>query len=199
MRTRLPSRFARLVPGFCNHQKGVAAVEFALIAPMLLVLYLGATDLTQALAIDRKLTQVSATVSDLISQRTGITRAQVHDYFRVGSTIMQPFDFERLRLRLTIVEVGSDVARVTGATARNWTIEAANGQNFALPDDMIDLAEGRYAVIASAGYEYTPLFFTVFNASIGLEKQSIHVARRDVSNFQFAMTPEDQEMVENGG
>lgn len=168
-----------------HNQKGIAAVEFALIVPVLMLTYLGATDVTQGLAIDRKLGQVASTVSDLVAQEDGITSAQVHSFFESGLAIMRPFDFERTKLRITIVEVDGGAAEVTGATARNWEIEASNGQNYELPADMRALADGRYLVVANASYDYSPLFGTVFNGTISLEQRSIHVTRKDVENFGF--------------
>lgn len=176
---------------FLRNQRGIAAVEFALIVPVLMIAYLGASDLTQALAIDRKLSQVASTVSDLVAQQKTITRAEAQGFFQSGNAIMRPFDFDRMRLRLTIVEVDGGTAQVTGATMRNWTVEARNGNSFELPDDVIDLSEGRYAVVATAAYDYQPMFGTVFNASVPLEKRSIHIVRQDVVNFGFPLNPAD--------
>ena len=183
------SRFAKTVFGplrrIASNQKGIAAVEFALIVPVLMLTYLGATDVTQGLAIDRKLGQLASTVSDLVAQEDGITSAQVHAFFESGQAIMRPFDFERTKLRLTIVEVDSSSAEVTAATARNWEIEARNGQSYDLPADMRALADGNYLVVANARYDYSPLFGTVFNGTISLEQRSVHVTRKDVENFGF--------------
>lgn len=181
-----------------SDQKGIAAVEFALIAPMLLVAYLGATDLTQALAIDRKLTQISATVADLVAQEDEITRSEVHGFFEAGKAIMRPFPFERTGLRLTIVEVDGSRSDVTGATALNWTIEAGNGDRYALDDEVMILADDRYAVVASATYSYEPLFGNVFSAIFNLEQRAVSVVRKDVEDFGFEMSEDDRGLVEPG-
>ncbi|WP_417583971.1 TadE/TadG family type IV pilus assembly protein [Pelagibacterium sp.] len=167
------------------NRKGMAAVEFALIVPVLLVSYLGATDVTQGLAIDRKLGQVASTVSDLVAQEDTITRDQVHGFFESGLAIMRPFDFESTKLRLTIIEVDGGSTEVTGATARNWNIEARNGQSYDLPNDMIALSEGRYVVVADVSYDFVPMFGTVFNGTVSLEQRSLHVTRKDVEDFGF--------------
>lgn len=167
-------------------QKGIAAVEFALIVPVLMLTYLGATDVTQGLAIDRKLGQVASTVSDLVAQEDGITSDQVHAFFESGIAIMRPFDFERTKLRLTIIEVEGGSTTVTGATARNWEIEASNGETYELPSNMEALADGRYVVVAEASYDYTPLFGTVFDSTLSLQQRSLHTTRKDVVDFGFS-------------
>lgn len=168
-----------------RNQKGIAAVEFALIVPILLLSYLGATDVTQGLAIDRKLGQVASTVSDLVAQEGSITRDEVHAFFQSGIAIMRPFDFENTKLRLTIVEVNGSSTEVTGATARNWEIDASNGETYELPSDLLTLSDERYVVVAEVSYDYSPMFGTVFNSTVPLGQRSLHVTRKDVSEFGF--------------
>jgi Flp pilus assembly protein TadG len=170
---------------FFRNRRGIAAVEFALIVPVLMLSYLGATDVTQGLAVDRKLGQVASTVSDLVAQEDSITRDQVHAFFQSGIAIMRPFDFERTKLRLTIVEVDDGSTEVTGATARNWEIEASNGQSYDLPNDLLALSDDRYVVVADVSYDYAPMFGTVFNNTVSLEQRSTHVTRKDVDDFGF--------------
>lgn len=178
MTMRQPRHFAQ----FLSNQAGIAAVEFALIVPIMLLTYLGATDLTQALAIDRKLGQVASTVSDLVAQEETITEAQVQAFFDAGIAIMRPFDFDKTKLRLTIVKVEDSSATVTGATGHNWTIELTNGDDFTLADDMLALSDGRYVVVANAAYDYKPTFSTIFDATMGLEQRSMHLVRHEVGD-----------------
>ena len=166
-----------------QNQKGIAAVEFALIVPVLMLSYLGATDVTQGLAIDRKLGQVASTVSDLVAQEDSITSEQVQAFFQSGMAIMRPFDFESTKLRLTIVEVNGSSTEVTGATARNWQIEASNGQSYDLPIGMVTLSDGRYVVVAEVSYDYAPLFGTVFDGTVALEQRSLNVTRKRLASL----------------
>ncbi|WP_158541544.1 TadE/TadG family type IV pilus assembly protein [Pelagibacterium lacus] len=167
-----------------RNQAGIAAVEFALIAPLMLLTYLGATDLTQAIAIDRKLGQVASTVSDLVAQEAApISQQKAQSYFNAGLAIMRPFDFDSTELRVVVVPVNAAGApgNVTHATSSNWTGGAVAG----LEDDVYNLAAGRYAVIATARYDYTPMFATVFNATMTLEQRSVHMVRRDLDTFSI--------------
>lgn len=184
-------RRERTTPGgmnrFLGDETGIAAVEFALMIPFLLLAYLGATDITQALAIDRKLSQVSATVSDLVAQEEEITRAEVEAFFQAGIAIMRPFEFESTKLQLTIVEVDGSSTEVTGAAQHNWEIEARNGDDYTLSNEMIDLAEGRFLVVATASYDYQPMFAAFSVPAMGLEQRAINIVRHDVDEFGFPM------------
>ena len=59
----------RLTPlcRFMGDRRGVSAVEFALIAPIMVAMYLGAAELTQVLTLDRKVTSAANAVADLVA------------------------------------------------------------------------------------------------------------------------------------
>lgn len=176
---------------FSSDQSGIAIVEFAVVAPLLLFAYLAATDLTQALAIDRKLGALATTVSDLAAQENTLSSGRVEAFFDAAQVIMRPFAAGQTGIQLTVVKVDGTTTQVTGVAARNWDVAAEHGNSFALPDNLRQLADGRYVVIASAQYHYQPLFGTVFNATTTLEQRSFHVVRQDVEDFGFgyAMAP----------
>ncbi len=67
---------------FLKAESGVAAVETALILPLLLIMYIGMIDLTNLVSENRKLTQATAAVASVISQSvTNITKADIEDTF----------------------------------------------------------------------------------------------------------------------
>ena len=175
---RAPSNKPNRTRRFLGNQTGIAAVEFALIAPILLLLYLGATDITQALAIDRKLGTFASTVSDLVAQESEISAAKVAGLSDAGIAIMRPFETANTDLRLTVFDLTGGTPNVTC----DWATAAAPAAG-GLPDEMLTLAAGQYVVLATARYEYQPMFATIFNASMPLEQRSFHIVRQDVSNF----------------
>ena len=50
----------RGIRGLRYNEQGISAVEFALIAPLLIILYLGAIELSLLMEVDRRVTQTSA-------------------------------------------------------------------------------------------------------------------------------------------
>lgn len=79
---------------FKKDSKGVAAVEFALIAPILLLLFIGTIEVSSMVAVDRKISRTSSAIADLIAQggfTAGNTEAEMRAIFGMADRIMYPY------------------------------------------------------------------------------------------------------------
>ncbi len=88
-------------------KKGVAAVEFALILPLMLVLYIGTAEITTALMANRKMTIVARALSDLVAQEdstSGITNATLNNIFGAATAIMSPFNTASLKMTISSIK-----------------------------------------------------------------------------------------------
>jgi hypothetical protein len=86
---------------YLNAQSGVAAIEFAFILPVMMILYLGMMDLTTLVVNNRKVTTVASAVADLISQnRTKVLKAQVDDYMLVANLIVNPMPADGVTVKV---------------------------------------------------------------------------------------------------
>lgn len=92
--TRLSNRFG-------TDRRGVSAVEFALIAPVLILAYLGTVQATLALSADRKVTGAANAIADLVAQNDAVDNAALTDIFAAGRALVMPFAGERLQMRVT--------------------------------------------------------------------------------------------------
>src|SRR5437773_8643944 len=79
------------VRGLLNDRSGLAAVEFAFVFPMMVVMYFGVVELSSAIAVDRKATQVVRTLSDLTSQMATVTDADLISFGQTAKAIMTPY------------------------------------------------------------------------------------------------------------
>ena len=68
---------ARFIRGFRADRRGVSAVEFALIAPVLIVFYFGIAELTQAMMASRRASHVASSIGDLVAQEQSVTNAEM--------------------------------------------------------------------------------------------------------------------------
>jgi Flp pilus assembly protein TadG len=139
-----------------NDARGVAAVEFALIAPLLLLLYFGVVELTQAAMTEQRAAHAASTVADLVAQDQSITSARVSDVFSVGGTLMYPYPTSTLKLR-----VSSLTADASGAVTVAWSQASgmtalAKGASVTVPANVI--SAGGSAIMGESRYTYTSVF-----------------------------------------
>jgi len=99
---RLP--LARLI----GDRRGVSAVEFALIAPVMVAMYLGSAELTQVLTLDRKITSVANAIADLVAQDDFVTDNELDDIMAAGDAILAPYPTDPLSVRITSVRMDED-------------------------------------------------------------------------------------------
>src|SRR5688572_12199773 len=62
---------------FRRSEQGVTLIEFALIFPIMLLLFIGLVEFGEAFSVNRKISNAASTVSDLISQERSVTNAEL--------------------------------------------------------------------------------------------------------------------------
>jgi Flp pilus assembly protein TadG len=87
----LADAFIRKIFRLRDDVAGVSAVEFAILLPIMLLLFVGGTQWTEAITIKRKVQLVARTIGDLVSQDTGINDAEMAGIFSASSAVIQPF------------------------------------------------------------------------------------------------------------
>src|SRR5450631_3747969 len=70
---------------------GIAATEFAVIVPIMLVMFFGTVEFSTGVAVDRKVTLVARTLSDLTSQSTSVGDTDMTNFFAASGAIMTPY------------------------------------------------------------------------------------------------------------
>ncbi|MFX8036093.1 TadE/TadG family type IV pilus assembly protein, partial [Acinetobacter baumannii] len=81
-------------------EQGVSALEFALIAPVLVLIYFGVGELCEAMMAQRRAQHAASAIGDLATQSQSLAASDVSDIFAAASTIMTPFPTTTLKLRL---------------------------------------------------------------------------------------------------
>lgn len=155
------SRQPRSVPGsalarFWRDRRGVSAVEFALIAPVLIVLYCGLAEMTQAMMAERRLSNIASAIGDLVAQGTQTGPTKMADIFTIGSTIMAPFP--ATNLKMCVVSVVSDAS---GKDTVAWSKPSVSGMtNCPAKDAVVTdvptsvLPASQSVIMAKASYTY---------------------------------------------
>ena len=154
---------------------GNATIDFALVLPIMLVLFIGVVEATNVLRLDRKVVAAAQTTADLVSQRREVTDAQLNDILTAAELILEPF--AAAAHSVGIVGVRYDDA--TGDPTIDWT-KSKNGG--AAPDALtqaVGLGEpGDGVIVVRVAYSYTPLFFDFIMGPTTIEEVAVLRPRR---------------------
>lgn len=148
-------KLRHLLAGFHKEAKGVAALEFALIAPILLLLFLGTLEISLAIAVDRKISRISSAVADLITQSQTLSSQEIEDIMDIADNIMFPYD-DVPRIVVTGIEIKSGAAKVVWSQARNGGVVKTVGSNYTVPETI--KTDGTFLVAATVDTTHKPAF-----------------------------------------
>ena len=140
-----------LIRRWAGDERGVSAIEFAMLAPVLILFYMGMTEFCQGFMAQKRMGHVSAMVADLISQEETVTPATIDDIFDIGGLIMKPFPTATLQQRVSSVSRSSGSATVDWSRGDGMTARAV-GSTMPLPADLIE--DGESLVVAEVTYDY---------------------------------------------
>lgn len=117
-------------------QTGIAAVEFAIIAPVMILLYVGIIDVTRGVIASRKLNLLSRTISDLVSQQPTtlpVPISKLSTILSSATAIMQPYPITSLNLTVSAVSIqqmaGSKTPKCCDVVV-NWSFTQAGDKKY---------------------------------------------------------------------
>ena len=140
-----------LIRRLTGDERGVSAIEFAMLAPVLIAFYMGMTEFCQGFMAQKRMGHVSATVADLVAQEETVSAATVDDIFAVGGLIMKPFPTTTLHQRVSSVTRTAGVAKVDWSRGSGMTARGATS-TMTLPADLV--GEGESVIVAEVTYDY---------------------------------------------
>jgi Flp pilus assembly protein TadG len=154
----LVRNFVHPLQRLARDERGISAVEFAMLLPLMVTLYLGAVEISQGIAADRKVTLTTRTVADLVSQVSTINNADMTNSLNAASAVMAPFASSNLKVTVSSVNIDAQgkatvawsdtlngTARATGSTV---TLPAA----LAVANSSLIWSEVQYAYKPTIGY-----------------------------------------------
>lgn len=148
-------RSARDLPG---DTRGIAAIEFAMIVPLMLVLFFGTVEFSSGVAVDRKVTLMARTLSDLTSQQdTKIIDSTFTNIFNASTGIMTPYSATPLKSTITelYIDPTTKAARVQwskGDAPRRAGSTVAIPAALAVGDTYLIYSEVSYLYVPAVGY-----------------------------------------------
>jgi Flp pilus assembly protein TadG len=158
----------RAVSRLLSDRKGLSGVEFALILPIIITILAASEDLGQALMVDRRMNQIAATASDIVSQQSNWSGTSLDGILTGTATIIQPFSTSKLTILVAVVNVDSSLnATVSWSRGYNTTALTAGAASPVTLSSTI-LQSGVQMIVSKATYSLTTPFAALLKPVTGL-------------------------------
>lgn len=166
--SRLASRLAEQQRRLARNDAGLAALEFALVAPVMVAMLLGMSELTVGVNTDRKLALASRTMADLTGRATSTTTSDMAAVFTAGSIVMQPYSSAAAKFVVSSILVTTSGTTTTGTVG--WSCANATGvakrtvgSTYPVPASFKTASS---FILVEATMAYTPMFGGQFTGGI---------------------------------
>jgi Flp pilus assembly protein TadG len=158
-------------------RRGLAAVEFALLLPMMVALFCVVMEMGNFLTVQRKVVQATQNAADLLTQEKTLGNANFDDVTQALRVILRPFPDASLAYRVTSVVYNA----TSGAAAVGW--QKSYGTLGSAPVGPTSTAAGlglpgESSLVVNLSYVYTPLFPQIAPSSITIGETAIARPRR---------------------
>jgi Flp pilus assembly protein TadG len=176
----LRHRLARLFAAFRADRHGTSALEFALLLPVMLTLYVAGTEISNAIAIDRKVTITARTVTDLVSRASYISTADMSDILAASAAVIAPYLPNYLTVTVSEIYIDNNGnATVWGFSCSYQGTPLTIGQSVTLPSQLV--VNNSYLIWGQAQYSYTPPIAYVISGTLNLNDQIFMAPRMSSS------------------
>ena len=177
MPTKATNPIQRGLRRFGRDRRGVAAVEFALVLPVMLTFYFGVAEVANALMVNRKVTALNRTLADLTAQAGSITDSDMNSIFDAAQTVMMPYtEVQPGMVVASIVIDDTGRARVCWSSQRNGTA-LGRGTAVTIPAEM--RIPSTSLIMARTTYRFTPVIGHLITGAITLGDRPLYMRPRN--------------------
>lgn len=151
----------RNIMGLKSDQRGIAALEFALVAPLMLTLFFGLFAMVQFVRAKMVMSSTASSMANMVAAQIAVTNITLNDYCSGAQRIMQPYAASGLSMAVITYTMQSD------RTIASWEYDkacptissswATSGTALATslltgPGDSIVVIQASYVYPVSYGY-----------------------------------------------
>jgi len=178
---------ARILRATLFDAGGMVAVEFALLIPVMLTMYFGTLETTNAMTAARRVTNVAQTAGDLTAQVTNVTTSDMNDIFAASTAILAPFPTNVVKITVSSIVASTSNASDTkvawsdaygGATARSTNSAVTLPTGLTTP--------GSSVIMVEVTYNYTSPIASFITGPIAMHEVAYLKPRRST---EVAFTP----------
>jgi Flp pilus assembly protein TadG len=177
--TARATQFTRRLARFLHDRRGVTAVEFAILLPLFLTLYIGSAEVMQGITIKHKVTLTAHAVADLSTQFTAINDTDMSNVLNAASAIIAPYATSGLQATVSEIAIdGQGQATVVWSDSLNGTALTV-GQSVTVPSALAQ--PNSYLILGQAQYAYNPTYGVVLTNTLTLSDQIFLLPRQSAS------------------
>jgi Flp pilus assembly protein TadG len=166
---KLVSMLRRRGCAFWGNRKGVSAVEFALLLPLMLAMYFGSIQITDGISADRQVALVADTVADITAQYQSVTTNDVNNILAAASAVLAPFSAANAQVTLSSVLIDAN-----GNANVDWSVSLHGTQRTGTVTSAIPAAlrvANTSVIWGEASYAYRPVVGWVLTGTLNLYNQ----------------------------
>jgi Flp pilus assembly protein TadG len=163
---------------FISSTRGIAAVEFAMILPVLCVLFLASFDGGRAIATYMKVRSATYALAAMTNQYTTIASSDMTSILGAASVVMAPYSTATPNVTISQIQIDSKGKATIEWSANQGGTARTVGSTMTLPTN-IDVASS-YLIFAEISYSYTPMFGYFPGGTINFS-DNLYTAPRSVS------------------
>ena len=153
---------------FIANRDGISAVEFALIAPLMVLIYFAVIELSFMMQVDRKVTTATSTLGDLVARSSVVTNNDMADIFEATRMVFQPNSLANARLRVSSLSENNGTVSVDWSDDLNWT-PLVTGATVTVPANLVPT--GGSVILAEIEYDYNSTLGYFISATKTLSDQ----------------------------
>ncbi len=165
-RLMLPRRLQR----FFAERDGAAAIEFAFVVPIMLVMLFGTFELSQAIETNKKAGRGASLIADLVTQQAVITKSELVAIAELGAAALAPYNRDNPEVEMVGIQVTNEPTPralvvwsqrvVNGAGSRHLTV----GSTITIPTQL--MIRNTFIVKAGLRVKYFPATAHVINSQV---------------------------------
>lgn len=167
--TQMARRIGAWIAQLRKSEQGVAAIEFALIVPVMFLLLAGSLEFSQAITVDRRVTQVASSTADLVARVDKFNNTgEIDNILKIIEQLFKPYDLNPLTVAVISVQAKAKSGSTTAVEMRVSWSRNNKGQIPYSTNSIYDhipaglLAKGESVIVGEASYTYSPLLFSYF-------------------------------------
>ena len=190
-RNRLPRFWMQMAAD----TRGIAAVEFALILPLMILMFFGLIDISMGVAADRKVTIIAQSMADLASRYTKVTNTDFTNFFTIGDAILTPYATGNLTARISQIYIDPNDGGKGKVQWSNGDAPLTSGATVIVPAGLIGkdssskVLADQYLILAEVNFVYKPIIgYVVPKAGITLTESTYTRPRQSTCVYYLTET-----------